>query len=224
MPEPEDIDEIGNADELSIGAEDDGVLDASDTLDGNPGDDPLDPGVLPPDRWSAGEGYGNTLSEEEAGESLDQLLAEEEPDVDPYAEAGREAEEASEDEAATRTPRTSSSAKVIPKIRARAVWWPRTKARIRMRRPISSPATSASTLARPAPRRPPSTSKRRTAPNAAPEHLRSPAVATGLPPPPAFRSDLAFRSRAQASRSDLTLGKPAHALLSLRPLPAALRG
>jgi hypothetical protein len=99
MPEPEDIDEIDNADELSIGAEDDGVLDASDTLDGNPDDDPLDAGVLPPDRWSAGEGYGNTLSEEEAGESLDQLLAEEEPDADPYAEAGRHAGEASEDEA-----------------------------------------------------------------------------------------------------------------------------
>lgn len=89
------MDEIGNADEMSIGAEDDGVLDASDTLDGDPGDDPLDPGVIPPDRWSAGEGYGNTLSEEESGESLDQLLAEEEPDVDPYA--GPAAEEAQQD-------------------------------------------------------------------------------------------------------------------------------
>src|SRR5579875_1899411 len=98
MPEPDDIDEIDNADELSIGAENDGVLDASDTLDGNPGDDPLDAGVIPPDKWSAGEGYGNTLSEEEAGESLDQLLSEEEADVDPYAEAGREAGEAREDE------------------------------------------------------------------------------------------------------------------------------
>jgi Family of unknown function (DUF5709) len=67
--------------------EDDGVLDASDTLDGVPGDDPLDQGIVPPDRWSAGEGFGTTLSEERAGESLDQLLAEEEPDLDPYAEA-----------------------------------------------------------------------------------------------------------------------------------------
>jgi hypothetical protein len=68
--------------------EDDGVLDASDTLNGDPGDDPLDQGIVPPDRWSAGEGYGTTLSEERAGESLDQLLAEEEPEPDPYAETG----------------------------------------------------------------------------------------------------------------------------------------
>ena len=66
--------------------EDDGVLDPSDTLDGNPGDDPLDAGYLPPDRWSAGERFGTTLEEEHEGESLDQLLAEEEPDVDPYTE------------------------------------------------------------------------------------------------------------------------------------------
>jgi hypothetical protein len=68
--------------------EDDGTLDASDTLDGDPGDDPLDQGIVPPDRWSAGEGFGTTLAEERAGESLDQLLAEEEPDTDPYAESG----------------------------------------------------------------------------------------------------------------------------------------
>jgi hypothetical protein len=66
--------------------EDDGTLDASDTLEGDPGDDPLDQGIVPPDRWSAGEGFGTTLAEERAGESLDQLLAEEEPDQDPYAD------------------------------------------------------------------------------------------------------------------------------------------
>jgi hypothetical protein len=60
--------------------EDEGVLDASDTLEGNPGDDPLDPGIIPADRWSAGMRFGSTAAEEEAGESLDQLLAEEEPD------------------------------------------------------------------------------------------------------------------------------------------------
>ncbi len=66
--------------------DDEGVLDASDTLEGNPGDDPLDTGIIPADRWSAGERFGTTAAEEEAGESLDQLLAEEEPDVDPYAD------------------------------------------------------------------------------------------------------------------------------------------
>src|SRR4029450_11575050 len=68
--------------------EDDGVLDASDPLEGDPGDDPLDQGIIPSDRWSAGERYGTTLSEERAGESLDQLLAQEEPEPDPYADDG----------------------------------------------------------------------------------------------------------------------------------------
>lgn len=54
------------------------VLDASDTLDGDPGDDPLDRGVAAPDRWSAGTRYA--LEGEEDSESLDELLAEEEPD------------------------------------------------------------------------------------------------------------------------------------------------
>jgi hypothetical protein len=56
------------------------VLDANDTLDGNPGDDPLDRGVVTPDRWSAGLRYA--LKGEEESESLDELLDEEEPDED----------------------------------------------------------------------------------------------------------------------------------------------
>jgi Family of unknown function (DUF5709) len=57
------------------------VLDSSDTLDGAPGDDPLDRGVVTPDRWSAGIRYGTTAGEQQDGESLDRQLAEEEPDV-----------------------------------------------------------------------------------------------------------------------------------------------
>jgi hypothetical protein len=57
------------------------VRDGYDTLDGNPGDDPLDRGVVTPQRWSAGVRFGTTAAEQRAGESLDQLLAEEEPDV-----------------------------------------------------------------------------------------------------------------------------------------------
>jgi hypothetical protein len=57
------------------------VLDSSETLDGPPGDDPLDRGVVTPERWSAGIRFGTTASEQNEGESLDQLLAEEEPDV-----------------------------------------------------------------------------------------------------------------------------------------------
>jgi hypothetical protein len=65
--------------------EDDGVLDASDSLDGDLGDDLLDQGISAPDGWSPGERFGTTRGEERAGESLDQLLAEEEPDDDPYS-------------------------------------------------------------------------------------------------------------------------------------------
>lgn len=56
------------------------VRDGTDTLDGAPGDDPLDRGVVAPQRWSAGMRFGSTAAEQESGESLDQLLAEEEPD------------------------------------------------------------------------------------------------------------------------------------------------
>jgi hypothetical protein len=49
--------------------------DAYDTLDGNPGDDPLDRGVVPPERWSRAIRTG-------AGEeSLEEQLAEEVPDT-----------------------------------------------------------------------------------------------------------------------------------------------
>lgn len=56
------------------------VLDSSDTLAGAPGDDPLDRGVATPERWSAVMRFGSTAEEQLAGESLDQLLAEEDPD------------------------------------------------------------------------------------------------------------------------------------------------
>src|ERR1700722_1465001 len=56
------------------------VQDSTDTLSGAPGNSPLDRGVVPPERWSAGVRYGVTEQEQEQGESLDQLLSEEEPD------------------------------------------------------------------------------------------------------------------------------------------------
>ncbi|MCZ7438669.1 DUF5709 domain-containing protein [Micromonospora sp. WMMC241] len=66
-------------------AEDDGVLDASDTLDDSVGD-PLDTGIAAADHWTAANRFGTTAAEERAGDSLAHLLAQEEPDVDPYAE------------------------------------------------------------------------------------------------------------------------------------------
>ncbi len=50
-------------------------------------EDELDRGFSPPERWSAGQGYGNTPYEEAQGESLDQRVAQEEPEADPYADS-----------------------------------------------------------------------------------------------------------------------------------------
>lgn len=60
------------------------IQEPADSLTGEPGeagDDPLDRGVIPPERWSAGIKFGSTADEQASGESLDQLLAEEEPDT-----------------------------------------------------------------------------------------------------------------------------------------------
>ncbi|MGQ5261182.1 DUF5709 domain-containing protein [Micromonospora sp. ZYX-F-536] len=67
-------------------AEDDGVLDASDTLDDDRVSDPLDTGIIAEDHWTGANRFGTTPAEERAGESLEQYLAQEEPDTDPYAE------------------------------------------------------------------------------------------------------------------------------------------
>jgi hypothetical protein len=55
--------------------------------------EPLDEGYSPPEKWSVAEGYGNTPAEEEAGETLDQRIAQEEPEPDPYDEAALERED-----------------------------------------------------------------------------------------------------------------------------------
>ena len=55
-------------------------------------DDPLEEGYSPLEKWSPAEGYGNTPLEEELGETLDQRLAQEIPEPDPYEEAANETE------------------------------------------------------------------------------------------------------------------------------------
>lgn len=45
--------------------------------------DSLEAGIIPPDRWSPAQGFGNTPAEVLRGETLDQRLAEEEPDTPP---------------------------------------------------------------------------------------------------------------------------------------------
>src|SRR5437660_7142115 len=63
------------------GFHDEGTLDPNDTLEGEPGEDSLDEGVIAPDKWSPAMRHGSTAAEEEEGESLEQLLSEEEPDM-----------------------------------------------------------------------------------------------------------------------------------------------
>ena len=53
--------------------------------------EPLDEGYSPPEKWSAAQGYGNTPLEESQGESLDQRVAQEVPEPDPYDVADEEA-------------------------------------------------------------------------------------------------------------------------------------
>nr|WP_221199690.1 DUF5709 domain-containing protein [Nocardioides soli] len=70
----DDEDQPGNIDDLG----DDDV------------DDELDRGYSPPERYSVGQGYGNTPWEEEHRETIDQRIGQEEPDPDPYAETDDE--------------------------------------------------------------------------------------------------------------------------------------
>ena len=87
MSQPEDA-----RDDEWDAVEDDGVLDASDTLDDGVAD-PLDVGYEPADKWSGANRFGTTVAEQRQGESLDDLLAEEEPDVDPYADEDTDEDE-----------------------------------------------------------------------------------------------------------------------------------
>ncbi|MEO5854052.1 MAG: DUF5709 domain-containing protein [Nocardioides sp.] len=66
--------------EYSVDDED--QLQAEDTLDERGVDDVLDEGITTREDWSVGQGFGNTAAEEHAGETLDQRLKQEEPDVD----------------------------------------------------------------------------------------------------------------------------------------------
>jgi Family of unknown function (DUF5709) len=56
-------------------------VDPSESLTGDNTDDPLDVGYSPPDREPTATRYGTTADEQRAGDSLDQRLAQEVPDV-----------------------------------------------------------------------------------------------------------------------------------------------
>lgn len=72
--------------------DDEDQLQPEDSLVDRGVDDMLDEGYSPPEKWSAGEGFGNTPAEEREGESLEQRIAQEVPEPDPYEEAAREGE------------------------------------------------------------------------------------------------------------------------------------
>ncbi|MFJ8542326.1 DUF5709 domain-containing protein [Streptomyces sp. NPDC093586] len=61
--------------------DDAGLLDASDTLDHRAGDEALDEGCSPPEKQWGVEHTGATASERWRGESLDERLPEEVPDI-----------------------------------------------------------------------------------------------------------------------------------------------
>ncbi len=70
----------GSGGEYSV--DEDDQLQAEDTLIDRGVDDVLDEGYSPVERPLMLDRFGTTASEQEEGESLDQRLAEEEPDVD----------------------------------------------------------------------------------------------------------------------------------------------
>ena len=65
-------------------------LQPDDTLVDRGVDDVLDEGYSPPEKYGPGEGFGTTADEALEGETLEQRVAQEEPDVDPYADVDPE--------------------------------------------------------------------------------------------------------------------------------------
>jgi len=62
--------------------DDETQLQPEDTLDYHGVADVLDEGFVTREKWSPAQGFGNTVAEEHQGESLDQRLLQETPDID----------------------------------------------------------------------------------------------------------------------------------------------
>ncbi|MFC5727644.1 MULTISPECIES: DUF5709 domain-containing protein [Nocardioides] len=71
--------------------DDEGQLQSQDTLDGDDVEDQLDRGYSPPEKYSAGQGYGNTPWEQSHDRPMADRLAEEDPEPDPTEEDERRA-------------------------------------------------------------------------------------------------------------------------------------
>lgn len=59
-------------------------LSQSDSLVDRGVDDVLDEGYTAPENWSAAQGFGNTAAEMRQGETLEQRVTQEQPEVDPH--------------------------------------------------------------------------------------------------------------------------------------------
>ena len=81
-----ETDDTAYGDEVYVGGDDDAeYLDQAETLTGEGAelDEPLDTSYSPPDNSPVATRFGNTAAEQAEGESLDQRLAQEEPDITP---------------------------------------------------------------------------------------------------------------------------------------------
>ena len=74
------------SDEVPEGNEQFDQLQPDDTLNDRGVVDTLDEGYSPPEAWSAAESFGSTAEEQRTGESLDQRIAQEVPERDPYSD------------------------------------------------------------------------------------------------------------------------------------------
>ena len=87
------VDTTGNSNEgesyhgYSVDDEDQPQSSGDSLVDNRGLAEPLDEGYSPPEKWSVGQGYGNTPLEEAMGENLEQRVAQEVPEEDPYEEA-----------------------------------------------------------------------------------------------------------------------------------------
>jgi hypothetical protein len=73
---------MSESDDIYVGGfEGTDQVDPSESLTGDNTNDPLDAGYSPPDREPKATRYGTTAEEQLRGETLDERLAEEEPDV-----------------------------------------------------------------------------------------------------------------------------------------------
>lgn len=73
--------------DYSVDDEDQPQGDGDSLVDNRGLSEPLDEGYSPPEKWSVAEGFGNTPYEEAIGETLEQRIAQEVPEPDPYVAA-----------------------------------------------------------------------------------------------------------------------------------------